>query len=207
MRISSVIMLISFTILLFGISFYVGVNYTTQPKEQNTFASITPIVRQIMVMDIDKTGAFNANAVLSGQVPILTIHQSENPNDYSADTLTFLDQVGRLLAFDIYNENRLDDRTPIFPRLELVYLNEGKIARIIPIRELGVRQIFLDKQHLAPEALYPNGPKGYWHVVDTAIMADGSTRDIRVVPVNSSSLPPPPAPAYNSQPAAQNAVG
>lgn len=189
MRTSTWIMLIGSFLLCTALS-YILLN-PQQIQSQRTFssASINPLIRQIMVVDMHQIGVFDEKTVLSGQLPIIAIQNGPDPSDYRTMQFGFLDEVGRLLAFDSTSNGRIDNLDPIYNQLDLVYLTPGQINQIIPIADAGIRTIYLDKNHLTPTELYPNGPKGYWQVVNTVVLGDGSTRSVRVIPVNASALP------------------
>lgn len=187
MRASSIIMGISISILLFSIGYIAVDSYTS--NNTHSFASLNPVIRQVMVIDLEKIGVFTPELVATGQLPILAIHQSDNPQNHTKDLLTFLDYVGRLINFDVNNNNRLDTTSPIFSRLEVVYIQNQKAVRILPLAELGIRQIYLDRAHTQQKELFPGGPKGYWGVINIAILSDGSQREVRVVPMSGDYLP------------------
>lgn len=192
MRTSSVIMIISLLILLLSLG-YLGFEQYKKSRQggQVSFATISPVVRPVMVLDINQTGIFTPELVLTGRLPIIALHQGTDPQDHSKDLLSFLDNIGRLVPFDRTNDDRLDIHDPVFSELELVFLNKGRIFQVVPFPAVGIRQIFLDREKLTPEELYPNGPKGYWGAVNVAILADGTKRMIRVIPMNVSDLPNP----------------
>jgi hypothetical protein len=189
MRASSIIMGISIFILIFSLG-YISVDfYKKSSFSSEYFSSVAPIVNQVMAIDLQKKGVFTPELVATGQLPILVIHQTEDPQDHSRDLITFLDKVGRLLNFESNNDDRIDNNDPIFGRLEVAYIKNRKVIHVAQLSEMGIRQIYLDKKHVKPQELFPNGPKGYWGVVNTAVLADGSRREIRVVPISSSYLP------------------
>src|ERR1700722_9005662 len=69
-------MLIGSGILL--LLFSIGYLYFESSQSSNpSFASIMPLIEQIMVVDINKTGVFTEEAVLKGRLPILAINSSE----------------------------------------------------------------------------------------------------------------------------------
>lgn len=187
MQKTSMLILIGILTILFS-SAYVIFHGPTHPSE-NSFASLTPLIRQIMVVDINKTGNLTAEAVLAGQLPILGINEMNGPIDYQKIQLGFLDKVGRLFAYLKPNDYTINAVDPIFFRLVLVYMHSKKINYAIFIKDAGIRTIYLDKNHRTPTELFPGGPKGYWRVANTAVFADGTTRNIRVIPINSSDLP------------------
>lgn len=193
MRKSTIVIALSAMMLISSLGYirYDQKNKNPQPA-QSSYASLTPVIRQLMVVDVSNRGIFTPELISAGQLPILAIHQGNDPNDYSKDLFTFLDSIGRLTNFDRVNDDRIDPNDSIFNQLELIYLKNGKIDRIIPIGEAGIRQIYLDREHMTPEPLYPNGPRGYWHVRNMVILANGARRNVRVVPMNSSDLPTPP---------------
>lgn len=197
MRTSTIIILVSAIMLISSLGYihYDQKNKNPQPS-QSSYASLTPVVRQLMTVDMNNKGIFTPELVSAGQLPILAIHQGSDPNDYSKDLFTFLDSIGRLTNFDRINDDRIDPNDSIFSQLELVYLRNGKIDRIIPIGDAGIRQIYLDREHMVPVSLYPNGPKGYWLVRNMVILANGARRNVRVVPMNASDLPTSPI-TYN----------
>jgi len=158
-------------------------------SSNTSFASITPLIEQIMVVDINKTGNFTEEAVLKGQLPILAINKSENPQSYKNIQLNFLGQTGRLFAYATTSPTSIQTLDPIFSRLLLAYISPGNIVDIIPIAEAGIRSIYLDPNNRVPTELFPNGPKGYWNVANTVILADGSKREVRVIPINTNNLP------------------
>lgn len=190
MRKTTAAMLISIVIILSSV---VYIAFDQQRKNSSvdnaSIAFVAPVIRQVMTVDMAQTNLFTPELVSSGQLPILAIHRGTDPNDYSKDMLGFLDSIGRLTSLDLTNDDRIDMNDPIFSQLELVYLHNATIARVVPLADAGVRQIFLDRSHMIPEALYPNGPKGYWRVKNSVILADGTKRSMRVVPMNASDLP------------------
>lgn len=193
MRKSSILMAISAFILIFSLA-YMAIdayksNFFYSPRAQ----PLAPVIDQLMAIDLNQKEVFTPELILTGQLPILVIHQSNDPHDHTKDLITFLDQVGRLTNFDYNNDDRIDTNDPIFGRIEVAYIKNGKITGFIPLAEVGIRQINLDKAHMKAEELYPNGPKGYWNVANIAILADGSKRGIRVVPVTASAVPKVPA--------------
>lgn len=187
MRPSSIIMGISISILIFSIGYIAIDSYTN--SRFSSFVSLTPVIHQVMVIDLEQIGVFTPELVATGQLPILAIHQSDNPQDHTKDLINFLDHVGRLINFDVNNNNRLDATSPIFSRLEVIYIQNRKIVRIIPLAELGIRQIYLDREHTKPQELFSGGPKGYWGVINIAILGDGLQREVRVVPMSVDYLP------------------
>jgi hypothetical protein len=190
MHLSTLFMALGLLILLASIG-YVGITYyDTQAATQKASASLAPIVRQIMVVDINQRGIFTPDMVVTGQLPVLSINQSNNPNDYSKVELNFLDHAGRLTVYDENNDNRIDLTDPVFSRLELVYINQGRISSVIPLQDAGIHAIYLDRGNLVPTELYPGGPKGYWNVNNTAILGDGSTRTVKVMGMDADLLPP-----------------
>lgn len=187
MQKTSMLILIGVLTILFSL-IYVFFHSSNNPTD-NSFASVTPLIRQIMVVDMNQTGNFTAEAVLSGQLPILGINKTDGPINYQTIQLGFLDKIGRLLVYAKSNDNNINELDPIFSHLALVYINSGKISQAILIDDAGIRAIYLDPNHRAPTELFAGGPKGYWDVANTAVFADGSTRSIRVIPINSSDLP------------------
>jgi hypothetical protein len=185
-------MILSILIVLASL-LYVSIDQKNKnlSEMRTSYASVMPVVRQIMVVDMANRGIFTPELVMAGQLPILAIHQGNDPYDYTKDLFTFLDSVGRLTNFDRVNDDRIDQNDALFSQLELVYLNGNKVARIVPVAEAGVRQVYLDRKHMNPEPLYPNGPLGYWNVANSVILANGSKRNMRVVPMNASDLPIP----------------
>lgn len=192
MRTSTITMILSILIVLASL-LYVSIDQKNKnlSEMRTSYASVMPVVRQIMVVDMANRGIFTPELVMAGQLPILAIHQGNDPYDYTKDLFTFLDSVGRLTNFDRVNDDRIDQNDALFSQLELVYLNGNKVARIVPVAEAGVRQVYLDRKHMNPEPLYPNGPLGYWNVANSVILANGSKRNMRVVPMNASDLPIP----------------
>jgi hypothetical protein len=190
MQKTTAVMLISVVIVLSSV-IYIALD---QQKKNNatdraSMAFVAPVIRQVMTVDMARTNLFTPELVSSGQLPILAIHRGPDPSDYSQDMLGFLDSMGRLTSLDLTNDDRIDMNDPIFSQLELVYLHGNKIVRVVPLADAGVRQIFLDRSHMTPEELYPNGPRGYWRVENSVILADGTKRSMRVVPMNASDLP------------------
>jgi len=176
-------------LILFSISYISLTFYQRQLASNTSFASITPLARQIMVVDMNQQGIFTTDMVNSGQLPILAISPSHDLTDQSKIELNFLDHIGRLVVFDTDNNNRVDTMDPIFSRLELVYIKQKQIIQTIPIIDVGIRAIYLDRGNLTPIELFPNGPKGYWNVTNLALLADGTKRVIRVIPINATDLP------------------
>src|SRR5476649_2894718 len=103
MQKSNFIITLGFLIILLSAG-YVGVTfYQQQTPPEKYFASIAPLIRQIMVVDMSQRGIFTEEAVLTGQLPILAIHMGMESTRHNQDKLNFLDSIGRLLIFDPNN--------------------------------------------------------------------------------------------------------
>src|SRR5262245_19129881 len=142
---SSLLIGMGLLIILLSAGYILATFYQKQLISDTSFASITPLTRQIMVIDMNQQGVFDSTMVTTGQLPILSIHRTTDFSNYTQTELDFLDHAGRLVVFDSNNSNRIDNMDPVYSRLELVYINQRRITSTIPIAAAGIRAIYLDK--------------------------------------------------------------
>jgi CRP-like cAMP-binding protein len=170
---------------------YLGFAYNHQKPISSplTDVSVAPIVTMVMAVNVDNAPAITVENIQNGSVPILAIHNSSNSSEHQRDTLSFVNQFAQLVFFDSDQNGRIDMSDPVFSRLELVFLSTdpSKIKRL-PIADAGIRAIALNKPELIDYAIN-NQPTKLQDVNSTVIMANGSRRDVKILPIRQNLLP------------------
>jgi CRP/FNR family cyclic AMP-dependent transcriptional regulator len=177
-------------LLLTSAGGYLWFNFNPSTHAPNGFIVSAPLVKFVMVVDLTDEPTPTQDDVLSGQLPILTIHTGSSSTNHANDVFDIVEQLTQLLALDTNNDGRIDSTDSTYSSLELVFMSpDGAIAKHIPISQAGIRAIILNRPVISTVAA-KNEPAQYLNnVVSEIVMSDGSTHPIRIMPIDQRYLP------------------
>lgn len=145
---------------------------------------------RVLVMSLNPKSTPNMLSEFFGDDDaLLVIHTSSDPFNHEKDVI-LADEL--LLAFFDQSDNgRISPNRPIFSRLELKYFDKDGAPQYMPIKQAGIKTLYIDPQYYSKAALLPENDSAA-HPIGTAIMNDSTARLIRSMVVDASILYPQP---------------
>ena len=184
-----IVSLVGILLIVFS-AVYFWMNYNPSGRVPQGFIVSAPLVKFVMVVDISDTPSPTQDDVLSGQLPILTMHEGINPNGHNNDVFNVIDEIKQLALLDTDNNGRIDNTDTSFAFLELVFLaQDGSISKHIPLAQAGIRAILLNKPAISNLAAKNDISQSLGNVISQIVMADGSTHPIQIMPIDQRYLP------------------
>lgn len=150
------------------------------PSEEIFFMGFRPLTRAL-VLDLSIKNT-DYPSFLPENSGFLVVHPTQSAEDHRDDLLETRDIFALV---EKTNKNTIQDRDPLYPELELLFLKKtplGLRANYVTLSSLGVKSIFFNPEYLS------NFSKIYQdklpHAAGYAIMGDSSQRQIRDILVN-----------------------
>jgi hypothetical protein len=175
--------IIACVIVIYGIAFIIDLQNQT-PDSSHAELQIAPVVRRVMVVDLDNNGHVDQQGILSGDDPLLGLKVPSNNPDQTA--IEYVDSFAHLGDIDANGDGHLDSADSIYTSLVLVYFDQtGKPVRLVPLADAGIRAINW-RTHI-PAALLRLSKK-FMAEQRNIIMSDGTKRKLRIIPLNDNVI-------------------
>jgi len=177
--------IITLALVIYGIAFFVDLK-NQAPDSSSAELQIAPVVRRVMVADLDNSGHVDQQGILSGDDPLLAVKvPSDNPNQTAIE---YIDSFAHLGDIDSQGDGHLDSADAIYNSLVLVYFDQtGKPVRLVPLADAGIRAINWRTRIHIPAALARLTNK-FMAEQRNMIMSDGSKRKLRIIPVSDNVI-------------------
>lgn len=171
--------------VIYGIAYYWDVQ-NQAPDLSSAQIQVAPVVRRVMVVDLDNIGNIGQQGILAGEDPLLGMKVPTNsPNQTLIDYVDSFDHLGDI---DANGDGRLDSSDPMYQSLVLVYFDQtGKPVRLVSLNDAGIRAIVWRKRLHVPKVLSKLSDK-FVSNQRNIIMTDESTRKLRIIPVSDNVI-------------------
>lgn len=176
---------LAIVMMVYGIAYYMDVQ-NQSPDLSSAQIQIAPVVRRVMVVDLDNIGHVDQQGILAGEDPLLGMKvPTSSPNQTLIDYVDSFDHLGNI---DANGDGRLDSSDPMYQSLVLVYFDQtGKPVRLVSLTDAGIRAIVWRKRLHVPKALSKLADK-FMTDQRNIIMTDETTRKLRIIPVSDSVI-------------------